>query len=194
MARAPHVNSTGTRPRDRATALRAPLVLRMVLSALVLAGSASAQTPDQTPGNSPLGAAPPAQNFANGNPSAAQKAIQDAIPLTPEMIEELGRRFNATQRAREKAVTPLAAPLNRQINISFAPGAATSIINTVKGYPTAVSFFDSTGQPWPINGTPTATRPRLRAARTATRRAALRAGRRWRRSAFTSARRRRAAM
>jgi len=76
--------------------------------------------------------------------------MQDAIPLTPEMIEELGRRFNATQRAREEAVTPLAAPLNRQINVSFAPGVATSIVNTVKGYPTAVSFFDSTGQPWPI--------------------------------------------
>jgi len=76
--------------------------------------------------------------------------MQDAIPLTPEMIEELGRRFNATQRAREEAVTPLAVPLNRQVNVSFAPGAATSIVNTAKGYPTAVSFFDSTGQPWPI--------------------------------------------
>ena len=35
---------------------------------------------------------------ANGNP-AAQKAAQDAIPLTPEMIEELARRYNATQQA-----------------------------------------------------------------------------------------------
>src|SRR5260370_8627669 len=66
------------------------------------------------------------------------------------MSGQVGRRFNATQKAREEAVTPPAAPLNRQINVSFAPGAATSIINTVKGYPTAVSFFDSTGQPWPI--------------------------------------------
>src|SRR5207244_9992423 len=124
--------------------------LRAALPALVLAGGARAQTPDQTPGNLPAGAAPASQDFANGKPSAAQKAMQDAIPLTPEMIEELGRRFNATQRAREEAVTPLAAPLNRQVNVSFAPGAATSIVNTVKGYPTAVSFFDSTGQPWPI--------------------------------------------
>ena len=89
-------------------------------------------------------------NFANGNSPAAQKAVQDAIPLTPEMIEELARRYNATRRAQEQAVTELAAPLNRQVNVSFAPGAATSIINTVKGYPTAVAFFDSTGQPWPI--------------------------------------------
>ena len=76
--------------------------------------------------------------------------MQDAIPLTPEMIEELARRYNATRRAQEQAVTEIAAPLNRQVNVSFAPGAATSIINTVKGYPTAVAFFDSTGQPWPI--------------------------------------------
>ena len=89
-------------------------------------------------------------NSANGNSPAAQKAVQDAIPLTPEMIEELARRYNATRRAQEQAVTELAAPLNRQVNVSFAPGAATSIINTVKGYPTAVAFFDSTGQPWPI--------------------------------------------
>jgi intracellular multiplication protein IcmK len=114
------------------------------VAALILATPAYAQTPDKPPG------APPAQNFANGNSAAAQKAVQDAIPLTPEMIEELGRRFNATQRAKEESVIELAAPINRQVNVSFAPGAATSIVNTVKGYPTAVSFFDSTGQPWPI--------------------------------------------
>ena len=45
--------------------------------------------------------APQAQNFANGNPAAAQKAAENAIPLTPAMIEELGRRFNAIERAKE---------------------------------------------------------------------------------------------
>jgi len=114
--------------------------------ALLWAGLAQAQTPDSdgAPATADAG------NFANGNSPAAQKAVQDAIPLTPEMIEELARRYNATRRAQEQAVTELAAPLNRQVNVSFAPGAATSIINTVKGYPTAVAFFDSTGQPWPI--------------------------------------------
>jgi len=124
MARALHVNSIGKRRRDHGASARGPLLLRAALTAFVLAGGAHAQTADQTPGNLPAGAAPPSQNFANGKSSGAQKAMQDAIPLTPEMIEELGRRFNATQRAREEAVTPLAAPLNRQINVSFAPGAA----------------------------------------------------------------------
>ena len=150
MALGLDMKSRGTRPHNRVAFFGAPSLVRAALMILMLGGGARAQTSDQTPGTSPTGAAPRSQNFANSNPAAAQKAMQDAIPLTPEMIEELGRRFNATQRAREEAVTPLAAPLNRQINVSFAPGAATSIINTVKGYPTAVSFFDSTGQPWPI--------------------------------------------
>lgn len=94
--------------------------------------------------------APPSPNSANGNPPAEQQAVQSAIPLTPDEIQALANRYNATKQAEEQAVTPMAVPLSRQINVSFAPGAAVSIINTVKGYPTAVSFFDSTGQPWPI--------------------------------------------
>ena len=103
----------------------------------------------QTPGQSntsdiPAPDAPPAAD------TPAAKAARDAIPLTPAMIEDLARRYRAQQQAIEQGTTELAAPINRQVNVSFAPGAATSIINTVKGYPTAVSFFDSTGQPWPI--------------------------------------------
>jgi intracellular multiplication protein IcmK len=118
MAGAADMNSTGKRLSDRAAATRGPLVLWAALAALMFTGRAEAQTPDPTPGNLPAAPAPASPNFANGNPAAAQKAVQDAIPLTPEMIEELGRRFNATQRAREEAVTPLAVPLNRQINVS----------------------------------------------------------------------------
>ena len=114
--------------------------------AAALAGPPALAQPADTGGQSEPGGP---NDFANGNP-AAQKAAQDAIPLTPAMIEELGRRFNASRRAQETATAELAAPVNRQINVSFAPGAATSIINTARGYPTAVSFFDSTGQPWPV--------------------------------------------
>ena len=116
-----------------------------LLAAALGHGAASAQAP--APGSS-YPAAPDAA--ANGNPSAAQRSAGDAIPLSPELIQELANRYRATRRAQEEAGTELAAPLNRQINETFAPGSAVSIIQTVKGYPTAVSFFDSTGQPWPI--------------------------------------------
>src|SRR5205814_1685928 len=105
---------SGRRPRDRAAARREALLSWAVLATVGLDGGVRAQTPDQMPGNLSAGPATASQSFGNGNPAAAQKAMRDAIPLTPEMIEELGRRFNATQRAREEAVTPLAAPLNRR--------------------------------------------------------------------------------
>ena len=111
--------------------------------ALMVAGPAYAQS-------DPSASGVPAQGSANGNSTAEQQAIQNAIPLSPQAIMELAQRYNATKQAEEQAVTPMAAPISRQVNVSFAPGAAVSIIQTVKGYPTAVSFFDSTGQPWPI--------------------------------------------
>jgi intracellular multiplication protein IcmK len=125
------------------------LGLAVLLGAgLLNAWPALAQPAQPDPGAAG-GAGPPAQDDANGN-SAAARAEENALQLTPAMIEDLARRYWATKRATEGAGTEVAVPVNRQVDVSFAPGGATSIINTVKGYPTAVSFFDSTGQPWPV--------------------------------------------
>jgi len=91
-----------------------------------------------------------AQQAAPVGPSGPEQDIQNAIPLTPSEIQNLANRYNMNQQAMEQGMTPLAAPLSRQVDVDFAPGAAVSIISTMKGYPTAVSFFDSTGQPGPI--------------------------------------------
>ncbi len=83
--------------------------------------------------------------------AARAQATEEAIPLTPEMIRRLGQRFRDNQRAEEAVTSEIATPATRPaINVSYAPGQQTSLIETVKGYPTAVSFFDSTGAPWPI--------------------------------------------
>lgn len=94
----------------------------------------------------PARADPPPGNAA----ATAATAVDNAIPLTPDMIRDLGRRYGDVKRAEEDAGTQMAAPISRRINVSFSPGEATSILQTVKGYPTVLSFFDSTGQPWPI--------------------------------------------
>ena len=83
-------------------------------------------------------------------PQTVQQQIDNAIPVTPDMIRELARRQQDNSRTQEQTFTPVASPASRAISATFAPGAATSIIQTVKGYPTAISFFDSTGAPWPI--------------------------------------------
>jgi len=125
------------------------VLLRFVVTAcavvLGLAGPALAQTPNQ-----PAPGPPGSPNTGSSDERAQQKAIQNAIPLTPEMILQLGRRYGEVKRAEEQAATELAVPINRRIDVSLAPGAATPIINVVKGYPTAVSFFDSTGAEWPV--------------------------------------------
>jgi intracellular multiplication protein IcmK len=74
----------------------------------------------------------------------------NVIPFTPQMIRELGKRYGDDKRAEEQIFTQDALPVSRRVTVSYAPGQETNIINTVKGYPTALSFFDRTGQPWPI--------------------------------------------
>lgn len=91
-----------------------------------------------------------AQGNVPAPPQTQQQQLDNAIPITPDMIRELARRQQENSRTQEQTLTPVASPASRAISVSFAPGAATSIIQTVKGYPTAISFFDSTGQPWPI--------------------------------------------
>lgn len=97
---------------------------------------------------SPETGTPPAP--ADPSDVAAQKAIKNAIPLTPDMIQELEHRYGDAQRAQEQGVQQFASPVSRMVATSFSPGQATAIVQTVRGYPTAISFFDATGQPWPI--------------------------------------------
>ena len=134
--------------RSRAAGLAAAS-LALALGLATGPSRAQAPAPGVLQGPLPGPAAPGPNNSANGNPQDADRT-QGAIPLSPELIEQLVQRNKASKRAAEESVTELAAPLSRRVNVSFAPGSAVSIIDTVKGYPTAVSFFDSTGQPWPL--------------------------------------------
>jgi intracellular multiplication protein IcmK len=93
--------------------------------------------------------APAGQGLGSLDP-AGQRAVRNAIPLTPEMIQELQQRYGMVQKTIEESQQIVAAPVSRMVNAAFAPGQATDIVQTVRGYPTAISFFDATGQPWPI--------------------------------------------
>ncbi len=113
----------------------------LVLTCLAAPALAGAQT--LSPQSDPSVSAPQA-------PEGARRAARDAIPLTPELIQELARRLQENRRTEEESVTQIASPVSRAVRATYAPGQATSIVQTVKGYPSALSFFDATGQPWPI--------------------------------------------
>jgi intracellular multiplication protein IcmK len=127
-----------------------------VLPAAILATLVGqvAQAQDQS-----ASATSPAVDPSPDDPSF-RAAEHNAIPLTPAMIDELRRRYDAVQDATAAgaANNVAAVPTTRSINVSLGPGGTTSIVQTAPGYPTAISFFDSTGQPWPIawdtNGIP----------------------------------------
>jgi len=73
------------------------------------------------------------------------------LPLTGEMIDDLARAHGQVREAEERAMQgSIALPATRSVNISLGPGGATPILEAVRGYPTAIAFMDSTGQPWPI--------------------------------------------
>lgn len=94
---------------------------------------------------------PPAESVPDDPAFRAAVQATPGLSLTPEMIRELMRRYREVQTAREEGMAPqVASPVTRSVNASLGPGTATSIIQAVQGYPTAVAFLDSTGQPWPI--------------------------------------------
>ena len=110
--------------------------LRLACAVVALSCPAFAQQSPPQPGNAPA--------------PSAKADVESAIPLTPGMIRDLGRRVGDNSRAEEEVNTEIASPISRRVNVSFAPGQSTPIVRIVKGYPTALSFFDRTGQPWPI--------------------------------------------
>jgi hypothetical protein len=87
-----------------------------------------------------LGGLAPVASFAQdvqdsaGNPSSpgparqgldsldpvGQRAVHNAIPFTPEMIQELQRRYGAAQQAEEQATQQIASPVSRMVSAAFA--------------------------------------------------------------------------
>ena len=126
-----------------------PAVLACVFPVMAVAQSNDgAALPISTPSAQP-GQGPPAQTGIDDPDFKA--ATQVNIPLTPAMVRELGRRLRENQAAGEEVVAPpVALPITRSVNATTGPGGAVSIIQAVQGYPTALAFVDSTGQPWPI--------------------------------------------
>lgn len=131
--------------------MRTRSIAPVALLAAIAPGVALAQsapTPQNSAGPQMVSYQPAAGPPAN---PARDQALQNAIPLTPEEITDLANRYRAVQGATENAGQVYATPSNRPaIFTSFAPGQQSNIIQTVKGYPTAISFFDNTGAPWPI--------------------------------------------
>ena len=135
---------------EREAVVRARFLSAILLCGVLIPVAGLAQSTSSNMPVAPDAEDPSANQGLDSLDTAGRRAVHDAIPFTPEMIQELQRRYGAAQQAQEQAIQQVAAPVSRLVSTAFAPGQATSIIQTVRGYPTAISFFDATGQPWPI--------------------------------------------
>lgn len=73
-----------------------------------------------------------------------------AMPFTTEQIEALGRLLRETQAAASVAADVPPEGRIRRVRIGSPGEASIPAIAVRKGYVTAVSFTDATGEPWPI--------------------------------------------
>ena len=98
----------------------------------------------------------PALAQGGPDPAAADASYGAArtqqFRLTPQMIEDLANRYEGNERARARVGAPstFVSPEARRIDVKFTPGDALPIIEAAQTYPTVLSFFDSSGQPWPV--------------------------------------------
>lgn len=120
------------------------------LCALALAPDlASAQQRGGPNGNAACGV----ENKPPCDPRAtADAAVNEVLPLTEELINQLRDRYNAVGRAAAGVNRPetYLTPLTPRINVGFGAGGAVPIIQTAANYPTTLSFFDNTGKEWPV--------------------------------------------
>lgn len=121
-------------------------LLAVAVVACVYTDAACAQTAPSP--QAPLPAGEPATDPAY----QAAATGDDGIPLTPGMIIDLQHRYDQTQRATARVDDPAAfvAPVTRSVFVTLGPGGVTNIVQTMEGFPSAITFVDSTGEPWPI--------------------------------------------
>ena len=75
---------------------------------------------------------------------------REALPFTQEQIELLGLLLRQTRAATARGAGEPPEPRQRRLSIDPAALDAPPLLQLARGWASAVSFVDSTGEPWPI--------------------------------------------
>jgi len=74
------------------------------------------------------------------------------LPAPPGALKEAFDQYDQGERLKDGIDDPyrMAIPQSRSVTVTMQPGGQTNIIRLAQGYPSSLTFLDSTGQPWPI--------------------------------------------
>ncbi|GBR20296.1 MULTISPECIES: DotH/IcmK family type IV secretion protein [Asaia] len=74
------------------------------------------------------------------------------LPPPPGAVQNAYHQYDEGERLKDGAEDPyrMAVPQSRSVTVSMQPGGQTNIVRLAQGYPSSLTFLDSTGQPWPI--------------------------------------------
>lgn len=86
----------------------------------------------------------------NATKKAFDVAAQQVNGLTPDMIRELRRSYEAKNKAINEVDVMSAIPVSRTITIPLGVSNQKEVIRTAIGYATNISIVDSTGKPWNV--------------------------------------------
>lgn len=95
----------------------------------------------------PVKAADKGKENSGGN-EAFERSLKGQFPMTPEQIRDFKQRMNDTKRSLHQKAPP--DMINRTRRLSFETGRKPPVVRIAPGYVTSISFFDCTGQPWPV--------------------------------------------
>ncbi|MDH7792548.1 DotH/IcmK family type IV secretion protein [Ochrobactrum sp. AN78] len=78
-------------------------------------------------------------------------ALQSLMPMTPQMIRDFRKRLDENQKAASEPPSGKQPHLiSDAIRLSLKPGQALSSIATAADRASVISFYDRTGQAWPV--------------------------------------------
>lgn len=80
---------------------------------------------------------------------AFERSLKSRLPMNTEQIKKFKQRLKDTERATKARSSP--EMTNRSRRLSFKTGEKPPQVKIAPGYVTTISFFDSTGEPWPVS-------------------------------------------
>ena len=81
---------------------------------------------------------------------AFDAAVDGMLPLTPDEIREMLKRYDEVQESVNVPYYERPKPVVAVQTASLEPGAQPLTVKVAKGNVTTVTFLDSTGSPWPV--------------------------------------------